>query len=224
MPLRETAYLGAIKALFDREAISRVILEWGLYRDGSRWDSLLELYAPDALMYTTWFCGRAEEFVRLSTIAAAKGARVQHFVGTPLISLNGDRAIAETRMTILVRAMVADTEVDVTCFGSFHDWLVRLDTEWRILKRIPVYEKDRIDAVDPKREIGLDPIALARFAEGYRHLAYVQSLVGENLPQGLPTRGSVEEKALYAESLAWLGGGGGSRTFDAGKLAVEVGP
>jgi len=220
---RDMSQPGAINALFDREAISRVVLQWGLYRDGGRWDCLRALYAPDALMCTTWFRGSAEEFVRLSIVAAAKGAHVQHFVGTPSISLNGDRAIAETRMTILVRAMVADTEVDVTCFGSFHDWLVRLDAEWRILKRVPVYEKDRIDAVDPKRDIRLDPVALSRFAEGYRHLAYVQSLIGENLPRGLPTHGSEEEKALHAESIACLSGGE-SRAPDAGKLALEVGP
>ncbi len=207
---RDMLQPGTINALFDREAISRVVLQWGLYRDGGRWDCLRALYAPDALMCTTWFRGSAEEFVRLSIVAAAKGAHVQHFVGTPSISLNGDRAIAETRMTILVRAMVADTEVDVTCFGSFHE-------------RVPVYEKDRIDAVDPKRDIRLDPVALSRFAEGYRHLAYVQSLIGENLPRGLPTHGSEEEKALHAESIAWLSGGE-SRAPDAGKLALEVGP
>ncbi len=214
---------GAINALFDREAISRVVSEWGLYRDGGRWDRLRALYAPDALMCTTWFRGSAEEFVRLSIVAAAKGARVQHFVGTPSISLKGDRAIAETRMTILVRTMVAGTEVDVTCVGRFHDWFVYLDAEWRIQKRVPVYEKDRIDAVDPKQDIRLDPIALAQFAEGYRHLAYVQSLVGENLPQGLPTAGSEEERALHAESFAWLSAGE-PRTADTGKLALEVGP
>ncbi len=156
-------------------------------------------------MHTTWFAGPAGEFVDRSIVAVRKGARAQHFIGAASIDINGDRAIAETRMVLLVRARVQDVAVDVTCFGRFYDRFVRHEGGWRIGKRVPIYEKDRLDPVEPSRPVPLDPTTLARFAEGYRHLAYVQSLDGAALTPGLPTAGSEEEARLYAEGAAWLG-------------------
>jgi len=45
----------------------------------------------------------------------------------------------------------------------------------KLLHRQPIYEKDRIDPVDPAARLELDAEALAKFPEGYRHLAYIQT-------------------------------------------------
>ncbi len=95
----------------------------------------------------------------------------------------------------------------MTCIGRFHDRFVRESGEWRILFRNPVYDKDRIDPVAPGAVVKIDPVVLSRFAAGYRHLAYCQSLIGDTLTPGLPTPGSPEESELYAQSVAWLAGG-----------------
>jgi hypothetical protein len=44
--------------------------------------------------------------------------------------------------------------------------------------RQPIYEKDRLDPVDPAAELKLDQGLLAQFPEGYRHLAYLQVRIG----------------------------------------------
>ena len=44
--------------------------------------------------------------------------------------------------------------------------------------RQPIYEKDRLDPVDPATTLKLDPTLLTQFPEGYRHLAYVQTRIG----------------------------------------------
>ena len=49
---------------------------------------------------------------------------------------------------------------------------------WGIVLRQPIYEKDRIDPVDPAARLELDPALLQSFPVGYRHLAYLQSLIG----------------------------------------------
>ena len=199
-----TTRRGALRDLLDRAAITRVVNDWGLYRDTGRWDRLRALYAPGATMRTTWFAGSADEFVDRSIAAAAGGARAQHFIGAASIDINGGRAVAETRMILMVRAMVGAAEVDVTCYGRFHDHFVSLDDGWRIAERVPVYEKDRLDPLDPSAPLHLDAAALGRFAEGYRHIAYVQSLAGAVLTPGLPTPNSPEETLLHARSAAWL--------------------
>jgi hypothetical protein len=198
--------MNALRDLLDRAAITRVVNDWALFRDTWRWDQLRGLYTHDATMHTTWFAGLASEFVDRSIESATRGSRSQHFIGAASIEINGDRAIAETRMILMLRAAVEDVAVDVTCYGRFFDRLVRDGQNWRIKARIPVYEKDRIDSVEPGRAVPIDPVKLGMFAEGYRHVAYVQSLAGATLTPGLPTARSEAEARLLAEGAAWLAG------------------
>jgi hypothetical protein len=72
--------------------------------------------------------------------------------------------------------------------------------------RQPIYEKDRMDPVDPAARLSLDAGLLGRFPEGYRHLAYLQSKIGFAVKENLPgLRGHAVQK-LYEEGRAWLAG------------------
>ena len=71
----------------------------------------------------------------------------------------------------------------------------------------PIYEKDRLDPVDPAAELSLDRDLLERFPEGYRHLAYLQTQIGYKVKTDMPGREGAEVEALYARGRAWLGGG-----------------
>ncbi len=76
-------------------------------------------------------------------------------------------------MTISQRALVDDVACDVVCTGRFYDFFERRDDAWRIVLRQPIYEKDRLDPVDPAATLKLDAAVLLQFPEGYRHLAYI---------------------------------------------------
>lgn len=188
----------------DRAAITQVVQDWGLARDDGRWDMLRACYAPDAVMHTTWFVGPADEFVDRSMAAARAGARVQHFIGAATIALAGDKAVAETRMMLLVRARLDGIEVDVTCWGRFHDRFVKREGLWRIVKRVPVYEKDRLDAVDPAARLTLDAQDLAQHPEGCRHLVYVQARNGAQIAPDVAATGTAALAQVEAESALWL--------------------
>lgn len=100
------------------------------------------------------------------------------------------RAVSQVKMTINQRAFVDDVLVDVVCFGRPYDFLEKRDGRWRIVRRQPIYEKDRMDPVDPSGVLSLDPDLLARFPEGY-----LQSKNGMRVKQDLPgLRGPVVEK------------------------------
>ncbi len=206
MTMLETPFAtpAALAQLLDRAAITQVAQEWGLARDAGRWDRLRACYTDDAVMHTTWFVGPAAEFVERSMAAARAGARVQHFIGATTLDLRGDKAVAETRMVLMVRGQLEGVEVDVTCWGRFHDRFARREGQWRILKRVPVYEKDRLDAVDPTATLVLDREALARQADGCRHLTYLQSRGGATLAPDPAVPGSEALARLEAESAAWL--------------------
>jgi len=203
---RQDARMRALDELLDRAAITRVIQNWGLARDTGRWDELRAAYTSDATMHTTWFSGSAAEFVERSMSSAKGKARSQHFMGASSIDLNGDRAIAETRFVLLLRTSAHSVEVDATCYARFYDRFVRQGGEWRIQKRVPVYEKSRIDPVEPGAALKLDADELARYPEGYRYVAYLQAKAGTSIVPGLPTPGSEALTRLYADGRAWLAG------------------
>jgi hypothetical protein len=96
---------------------------------------------------------------------------------------------------------------DVVCTGRFHDFIVRHEGEWKVLHRQPIYEKDRIDPVDPTARLKLDPQLLASMPEGYRHLAYIQTRIGYKVKMDMPMlKGPVVEE-LYRRGARWLAGG-----------------
>jgi len=188
----------------DRQEIAAVIADWALCRDTGRWQRLRSLFAPGATIQTTWFDGPADEFVDRCIAGFGGKARAQHSIGRSTIDVEGNRATAETRVVLLLRTQLDAVEVDVTCYGRFYDFFVRLNHGWLIRKRIPVYEKDRIDAVDPAATLKLDRNLLVKFAEGYRHLAYVQAKGGATVPHGLIEPQSDAEQSLYDEGTRWL--------------------
>jgi SnoaL-like domain len=197
----------ATPGVVERDAIRNLIAEWASARDTGQWQKLRSLYAPHATMQTTWFEGSADEFIERSAKGFGRSAKAQHLVGASVIDLRDSRAIAETRITLLLRAALGQTQVDVTCYGRFYDFLKSNGSKWRICKRVPIYDKDRVDPVNPADQLDIDHEVLSRFAEGYRHLAYVQSRAGANVTEGLIEPGSVEEQHLYREGADWLAQG-----------------
>jgi hypothetical protein len=132
---------------------------------------------------------------------------ILHFLGGSSIDVEGHRAIAQTKMTISQRGLVQDVLCDVVCTGRFYDFFEERDGRWGLVHRQPIYEKDRIDPVDPHAQLVLDQAALQAFPEGYRHLAYIQTRIGYNVKMDMPMLKGEKVQALYAHGAQWLKGG-----------------
>jgi hypothetical protein len=190
----------------ERQAIREVIENWVLWRDAGNWERFATVWHDDGWMTATWFQGPAREFIRVSKEGFERGVNILHFLGGFTCDIAGDRAISQVKMTISQRATVDEVLVDVVCTGRFYDFLEKRQGRWGIARRQPIYEKDRMDPVDPAAPLTLDPERLASFPEGYRHLGYLQTKVGFTVKTGLPgLRGPAVEK-VYAEGAAWLAG------------------
>lgn len=196
-----------VAQLVDLAAICEALQNWGLFRDRGDWDGLRSVYARDATMQTTWMNGSAAEFVDMSQRMSAGPARPIHYIGMPIVKLNGAIAVAQTRIKILVRAPLDGVLVDATCHGWFVDRLVKLDGNWLIKSRVPLYERDRLDAVDPAVSLQLDAEALALYPACYKHMAYMQSRVGAPINMALPSPGSPEQQILLSDCESWLAAG-----------------
>ena len=71
--------------------------------------------------------------------------------------------------------------------------------------RQPIYEKDRVDP-DPGRAARARPGLLARFPDGYRHLAYIQTQIGYTVKLDMPQLVGPEVENLYRRGAQWLAG------------------
>jgi hypothetical protein len=197
--------------LLDRLAIRDLVENWAVWRDAGDWERFATVWHEEGWMSATWFQGPARDFMRVSQEGFAKGVRILHFLGGTSIDLAGERAIAQTKMTISQRALVHDVLCDVVCTGRFYDFLEKRQDQsglgkWGIVRRQPIYEKDRIDPVDPAATLRLDQTALAALPEGYRHLAYMQELIGYKVKRDMPGLIGAEVEKLYGEGREWLAG------------------
>jgi SnoaL-like domain len=193
-------------ALEDRLLVRELVENWVLYRDAGDWERFRSVWHSDGRMMATWCQADAEGFIQASQQGWAKGVSILHFLGGSTIDIAGERAIAQTKMTISQRASVEGVLVDVVCTGRFYDFIERRRGKWGMVLRQPIYEKDRMDPVDPALRLTLDPKLLAQFPEGYRHLAYLQTRIGYEVKQDMPGLKGAEVEALYARGRSWLEG------------------
>lgn len=191
----------------DRLAIRALVENWVLWRDAGDWERFRTVWHDDGVMMATWFQGVADEFIRVSREGWAKGVCILHFLGGTSVDLAGERAVAQTKMTISQRAEVDGVLADVVCTGRFYDFLERRAGRWGLVLRQPIYEKDRLDPVDPSARLVLDRALLDEFPVGYRHLAYLQSRIGYAVKRDMPGLEGPQVEALYARGAAWLAGG-----------------
>jgi hypothetical protein len=192
----------------DRLAIRALVENWVVWRDAGDWDRFATCWHEEGRMMATWCQAPWREFIAASIAGWEKGVSILHFLGGHSADLAGARAIAQTKMTISQRAAVHGVLVDVVCTGRFYDFLEKRDGRWGVVLRQPIYEKDRMDPVDPAAKLALDPALLARFPAGYRHLAYLQTGIGYAVKTDMPGLQGPEVTALYARGKGWLAGGG----------------
>jgi len=190
--------------LIEKLTITEVVQSWAMYRDMGDWERLRSTVHADATMTATWYNGSFEGFIEALQASWRKGSRSQHFVGSTVVDVQGTKAVAQTRMSILVRGMLDDQAVDVTSVGRFFDCVEKRGDTWRIAKRGVIYEKDRMDAVSPQALLSLDSTLLEKFPEGYRHLAYLQTKAGGHVNPDLPTASGPALDQLLAQANTWL--------------------
>ncbi|MBS81921.1 nuclear transport factor 2 family protein [Variovorax sp.] len=187
--------------------IRRMIERWAVWRDAGDWERFATVWHPEGVMMATWFQGPFAEFIRVTREGWAKGVSILHFLGGSAIELAGERAIVQTKMTISQRGPVEGVPCDVVCTGRFYDFVVLHEGQWKLLHRQPIYEKDRIDPIDPAATVTLDAAKLAELPEGYRHLAYIQQRIGYTVKLDMPMLKGPAVEALYQRGARWLAGG-----------------
>ena len=190
----------------DKLAILELVQQWAVWRDAGDWERLRTVWHEDGWTSATWFQGSADRFIELSREGFERGVNVAHFLGGSALDVRGIRAVCQTKMSISQRGILEGVWVDVLCLGRFYDFFEKRDGRWGIVRRQPIYEKDRMDPVTPGTRLELDAAELDRLPGGYRHLAYLQSRQGLTVKTDLPQLKGPEVERLYQQGRAWLDG------------------
>jgi len=190
----------------ERLRIREVVENWVLWRDAGDWERFRTVWHADGWMMATWFQGPAERFIEVSREGFERGVNILHFLGGSTIEVNRDRAIAQTKMQIMQRAPVDGVLCDVVCTGRFYDFFEQRQQCWGVVLRQPIYERDRLDPLDPAARLTLDAELLGQYPEGYRHLAYLQHKSGFTVKRDMPGLKGPAVERLYRQGTAWLAG------------------
>jgi len=188
-------------------ACAELIQSWGLYRDQGKWPQLLATFVPEGEIAVSWFSGSFREFVDRCRQSFEAGQRSKHLIFPSLVRVAGERACAETNIVILVRQKIADVLADLTSYARFVDRLERRDERWAIVERAAVYERDRLDPVEPSANVEMlfAAAGLSVYPAAYRYMAARLKAAGRALAPVVHYDGAPHTAQLYARYEAWLG-------------------
>ena len=190
----------------DRQAIRDLIESWVIWRDAGDWEKFASVWHDDGRMVTTWCSVDAAEFVNRCRQSFENGFVSLHTLGGTSLDISGTRAVAQTKMQLLMRGAAHGVPLDVICYGRFVDALEKREGRWGIVLRQPVYELDQVIPHQPGVPVDFDRDLLATFPEGYRHLGYVQTQMGMTVDRKLPGTRGPEIEQLNRRMRRWLDG------------------
>ena len=194
----------------DEHEIDQVLSAWAFARDCGDWDILSNCYQPDAEMNISWFSGAASDFVERSKGMLADfkpGEHGKHQIGRGRIRVNGNRATSECHVELLRRVIGDPFDFDAITWGRFLDLFEkREDGVWRIQRRTMVYEKDRLDPVNPAdvQDGFFENMDLSAYPPACQILCFRLGLVGRAPMDNIVQAGSDAEAQLKQEAEEWL--------------------
>jgi hypothetical protein len=197
-------------SLADKIACAELIQNWGVYRDQGKWKELRGTFTPDGHISVSWFRGPFEQFVERCRASFGSGhSWSRHHLFAPVIKVACDRAVAETSVIILVRQPFNGIAVDLTSCSRFLDRIERHAEGWLIAERAAIYERDRLDPVEPSAAFDelFKAANTAQYPEQYRYMAFrLAHAEGRSLAPVIYRDGGTETADLHARFSAWLAG------------------
>lgn len=192
----------------DHSAIAELIQRERSARDAGRWDVMAACFHPEATIDVSWFKGGAAEFIAATRRVAEAGRVLSlHRLSPAVVTLNGDRALAETDAEMLGFSNLEGVDV---C--GVHQvrllWRAQfLETRWLIAGLRCVYVRGLLQPCNPARIPVIDEAELALYRPSYRYLSYALARNGIPARDDLPGVDRPETvAALQASEADWLNG------------------
>ena len=189
-------------------AITQVIMRERLAREMHDFDAEDACFLPDARVEVSWFKGTAREFTASAKKVAASGRHGDlsfDSMSPAVVTINRDRALADTSCAIHSIVTLDGVEAIVTSYTRLLWQARKMDGDWRIAGLHAVYFRDTLEPTDPSAIPKIDAARLGRYRPSYRHLSYLHEATGRAMRNDLPGVDQPETvTALRASNQAWL--------------------
>ncbi len=204
----EDALPERFQRLLDRTDIFDLVRFERLCRDQRDFAGMVGCYVPNAPVRTSWFDGTVEDFAEASRKKMTAGSQAKHWITPARIEIKDDRALVESPACIFDRLTFDGVEFDIFQYCRFVSRVVRTGAGWKLASFEGIYQRDRIETVDPRQEPPVDWKLIATLRSSYKFMGYTQikrgytlnpELLGDDRPDLL--------QAFYARERKWLESG-----------------
>ena len=196
----------AVLEAADVSAVSQLILRERLSRDLGLWEQMRDCFHDDSVVRISWISASGPEFVRRSKEMAERNVQASHRLGPILVTLAGDRAIAQFAAIIDIPFILKETEVMMSSHTRLLLRAERRESVWRLSGFDAVYLRDEIAPAIPGQIVKVDPEAVKAYRPTYRLLSYCLASGGfpvRNDLAGVDRPDLVD--ALIREIYGWAG-------------------
>jgi hypothetical protein len=156
----------------DVSAVSQLVLRERLSRDLGLWEQMRDCFHSDSLVRISWINASGPEFVRRSKEMAERNVKASHRLGPILVTLAGDRAIAQFAGIVDVPFTLNGIEFMVSCHTRFLLRAERRERAWRLFGFDTIYLRDEITPLIPGQNVTIDLDAVKSLRPSYRLLSY----------------------------------------------------
>ncbi len=181
-------------------------------RDAGDWENLLDCFHPDAEIATSWFSGRAREFIEESRRMMGghhAGDSQKHAAGSVRARARGARGVCEYYVVLHQRRTLDGFEFDFSTWSSVVDFHERRGGRWRIARRATIYEKDRMDPHRPGEAPAsyFEAMDLAPYPKALRYHCWRNERFSGRPPgENLILEGTDASRRVREEARLWLAG------------------
>jgi hypothetical protein len=143
-----------------------------LSRDLGLWEQMRDCFHEDSVVRLSWIDASGSEFVRRSKEMADRNVKATHRLGPILVTLAGDRAIAQLGAIIEIPGKVRHIAVVVSTHALFLFRAERRAGVWRISAFDAIYQRDEMNPVIPGQVVQIEPNELKNFRPSYQLLSF----------------------------------------------------
>jgi hypothetical protein len=162
----------ALREAADIAAVQQLILRERLSRDLGLWEQMRDCYHDDSVVRLSWIDASGPEFVRRSKEMAERNVRATHRLGPILVTLAGERAIAQLGAVIDIPSKVRGVAVIFSSHARFLFRAERRERAWRLSGFDAIYQRDEIVPVIPGQVVTIEPNELKNFRPSYQLLSF----------------------------------------------------